>query len=95
MPTPTDTMDGEDEIDDEEDRPRFCSLDPPHEVTCKARGIKTFVEFSEACRRGQVRQCRRQAVGCRLVDPNIVCDVRVRQVSNTFPNFVMQHSLFP
>ncbi|CAM9162084.1 unnamed protein product [Ectocarpus fasciculatus] len=57
MPSPSDTtMDGEDEIDDEEDRPRFCSLDPPNEVTCKGRGIRTFVEFSEACRRGQLKE---------------------------------------
>ncbi|CAM9126093.1 unnamed protein product [Ectocarpus sp. 12 AP-2014] len=58
MLSPTDTMDGEDEIDDEEDRPRFCSLDPPHEVTCKGRGMKTFVEFSEACRRGQLKEIK-------------------------------------
>jgi len=49
-----------DECDNgDEDRPRFCSLDPPSEVYHKedvrSRGITTHAEFSEACRRGQVR----------------------------------------
>lgn len=48
-----------DELDNgEEDRPRFCSLDPPSEVydkqNVRSRGITTHADFSEACRRGQV-----------------------------------------
>lgn len=94
MPSPTDTMDGEDEIDDEEDRPRFCSLDPPKEVTCKGRRIKTFVEFSEACRRGQVRRYTKKSCRLPLGRPNPVTFAygKFRTPSNTLN--LLQHS-FP
>lgn len=46
-----DAGDEADEFDEEEDRPRFCSLDPPISRT----GVTTHLEFFETCRRGQVR----------------------------------------
>lgn len=44
----------------EEERPRFCSLDPPSDIheprlSYSQRGRVTYEEFSEACRRGPVR----------------------------------------
>lgn len=42
-------------FDEEEDRPRFCSLDPPSDVY--SRGGTRSAEFLEACGRGQVRAC--------------------------------------
>lgn len=52
-----------DELDDGmEDRPRFCSLDPPSEVHERRQSYNrrgdSYEDFSEACRRGQVSKMR-------------------------------------
>lgn len=52
--TPVDVTEEADAFDEEEDRPRFCSLRP---VISQAGDVATHAEFYDTCRRGQVRTC--------------------------------------